>query len=473
MDFHFRSALALARQIRARQLSAVELTTLYLERLDKIGRELGALVTLTPDLALAEARQCDAELAQDKIRSPLHGVPYGIKDLFATCGVRTTWGSPVYADRVIDHDAAVVVKLREAGCPLLGKLAMVEFAGSVGYGYANASLTGAGRNPWDPQHWAGGSSSGSGAAVGAGLVGFAIGTETWGSIVCPAAFCGITGLRPTAGRVSRDGAMALSWTMDKIGPMARTAADTAVILQCISGSGGRDLAMRPEREARYRARRRRPSVKGWRVGVVRPDYGKGPSVQADTDVMFRSALRVLEGLGVIVEDVVLPDLPIDEAAGKIVNVEAASAFEAVTRDPEHWKKVVDPKMRAGLMAGLVIPAVDYVRALRIRGLAQETVPALFGRCDALVAPAMLQVAPPVSANFDEYFTFSDGQLGGFGNMLGLPAITVPMGFGEGNLPLGLQFVGAPLAEDVLIALADVYQGATLWHEKHPLLEAHR
>jgi aspartyl-tRNA(Asn)/glutamyl-tRNA(Gln) amidotransferase subunit A len=467
VDTPFQTALDLARKIRFKQISSVELTTLYIERLQRHAPELNALVTLTADLALAQAKQFDHDLSRGRIHSALHGVPYGIKDLFAAKGAPTTWGSPIYANRVIDRDAAVVTRLYEAGCPLLGKLAMIEFAGSVGYRFASASISGACKTPWNVNRWSGGSSSGSAAAVAAGLAGFAIGTETWGSILCPSAFCGVTGLRPTSGRVSRDGAMALSWTMDKVGPIARSVSDAEAILQTISGPEGEDSLMRPEKESQYKAPSFPRKVKGLRVGIVRPDYGKGPMVQPETDRVFQKALSVLEAAGVTLADVQLPDIPMDQAALAIVQSEGASAFENITRDSALWSKVIDPEMRAGLVSGLVLPAIDYIRALRIRDLAQKSLAAVFSDCDVLVAPSFLQVAPLVEANLDNYFVGSDGRLSGMGNMLGLPAVGIPMGFGAGHLPLGMQIVGPPLGEETIIALAEVYQGATDWHTMAP------
>ncbi|HLV81359.1 MAG TPA: amidase, partial [Chthonomonadaceae bacterium] len=231
IPLHYRSATELGALLLAGKLSSVELTTHYLDRLDTRGRELNALAELTRALALEQARQADKELAAGETRGPLHGVPYGAKDLLATANIPTRWGSPAHKDQVFDYDATVITRLCEAGAVLIGKLAMVELAGGGGYSSAAASLHGPGLCPWNPERWAGGSSSGSGSAVGAGAVGFAIGSETWGSITVPAAFCGVCGLRPTYGRVSRHGAMALSWTMDKLGPMARSAEDCGHILQ--------------------------------------------------------------------------------------------------------------------------------------------------------------------------------------------------------------------------------------------------
>ena len=225
----------LAARIKSKQLTSVELTEACLDRLDKTGRKLNAVVTLMRDSALAEARAADAEIRSGKSRGPLHGIPYGVKDLLATKGVPTTWGAAPYRDQVFDYDATAVARLRAAGAVLIAKLAMVELAGGMGYNHADASFTGPGLTPWNTKFWSGGSSSGPGAAVASGCVPFAIGSETSGSILTPSAYCGVTGLRPTYGRVSRHGAMALCWTLDKLGPMARSADDAALVLAAISG----------------------------------------------------------------------------------------------------------------------------------------------------------------------------------------------------------------------------------------------
>src|SRR5918912_3259245 len=234
-DILFSSITDLSKQIRAKRLSPVELTESYLDRLEKFGPRLGAVATVMRDSALAEARAAEAEIRRGHYRGPLHGIPYGAKDLLATRNAPTTWGAAPYKDQQFDYDATVVRRLREAGAILVAKLAMVELAGGMGYTHANASLTGACRTPWNTDYWSGGSSSGPGAAVAAGLVAFAIGSETSGSILTPCAFCGVSGLRPTYGRVSRHGAMALSWTLDKLGPMCRTAEDCRVVLSAIAG----------------------------------------------------------------------------------------------------------------------------------------------------------------------------------------------------------------------------------------------
>ena len=225
----------LAPLLRERKLTSAALTDAYLERLEKLGTKLGAVVTITKELARKEAAQADTEIKAGKYRGPLHGIPYGVKDLLATKGIATTWGAEPFKNQVFDYDATAVRKLREAGAVLVAKLAMVELAGGFGYGNADASFTGPGRTPWNLDYWSGGSSSGPGAATAAGLVAFSIGSETSGSIITPAAFCGVSGLRPTYGRVSRHGAMALCWSLDKLGPMCRGADDCGLVLAALAG----------------------------------------------------------------------------------------------------------------------------------------------------------------------------------------------------------------------------------------------
>src|SRR5947207_6099467 len=229
-DTLFAPVSELAELLKTRKLSSEALTRAYLERLEKVGPKLGAVVTITRDLALKQARAADREIKAGRYRGPLHGVPYGAKDLLATRGIPTTWGAEPYKDQVFDYDATAVRKLREAGAVLVAKLAMVELAGGFGYNNADASFTGPGKTPWNTDYWSGGSSSGPGAATAAGLVAFSVGSETSGSIITPAAFSGISGLRPTYGRISRHGAMSLSWTLDKLGPMCRTADCCGLVL---------------------------------------------------------------------------------------------------------------------------------------------------------------------------------------------------------------------------------------------------
>ncbi len=467
MDLAFATVTELSDALRKKQVTSVELTTLYLDRLEKLGLGLGAVAHVTRPLALVQAAQADKERQGGKVRGPLHGIPFGVKDLLATANDPTEWGSPAHKGQIFDYDAFVVERLRDAGAVLLGKLAMIELAGGGGYRYGNASSTGPCRTPWNTDHWAGGSSSGPGAATAAGLVGFSIGSETWGSIVCPSSFCGVSGLRPTFGRVSRRGAMALSYTMDKLGPMARSAEDCGLILDAISGEDPQDATT----SALSRFKHGKPrGIKGMRLGVVRPDYHSGDThgkAQSETETAFEGALGVLTGLGAVLSDAALPDIPMSEAAGTIISVEGAAAFETVIRDQTRLAKLVDDEQQGGLLAGLVIPGVDYLRSQRIRTAAQRAMADFMTHYDALVAPGMLQVSLPLSESLDDYFVGSDKGLSGMGNLCGLPALCVPMGFGPGHLPLGLQFVGTAYDEETLLSLGIAYQGLTDWHRQRP------
>lgn len=450
----------LGRMIRAGETTPTRLVEFFVRRLETVGRALNAVVTVTRDLALAEARQAEAELAAGHDRGPLHGVPYGAKDLLALSGHPTTWGAAPFRDQTFDRDAAAIGRLRDAGAVLVAKLSMVELAGGFGYEQPDASITGPGRCAWDPGSWAGGSSSGSGSAVGAGLVPFAIGTETWGSIHCPSAFNGITGLRPTYGRVSRRGAMALSWTMDKIGPMTRTVADAAVVLAAIAGPDpedpptmhGRALDLRPE------ARR-----DGFRFGVYRRALA---SCQPEVAAAFEASLDVLRGIGDL-EEIEIPDFPWDEAAATIIVAEGASAFESFLEDGG-CAGLTAPEDRVGLHHGLTLPAVDYLRALRVRRIANRALAAAMEPYDAILAPTFPHVAPPVDGAFSTYYDRAERKtLGAAGNLAGLPSITVPNGFGDRGLPTALEFLGRAYDEARLTTLAGLFQQRSDWHTRHP------
>lgn len=459
-DILFASIPELGRLLTDRKVSSVELATLALDSLNGAGRKLNAVAELTRELALAQAKQADEERAAGKVRSPLHGIPWGAKDLLATAGIPTRWGSPAHKDQVFDYDAAVVERLREAGAVLVAKLAMVELAGGGGYEYPSASLTGPCRNPWNPGRWAGGSSSGSGAAVGGGLVPFAIGTETWGSITVPGAFCSVSGLRPTYGRVSRHGAMALSWTMDKIGPMCRTADDCGLVLAAIAGPDPRDPSSYGQ-GFRYSAGAKRG--RKLRLGILPQDY-KANQAQAAGDA-FSSAAELFHRLGHTLGDAKLPDFPYDLAAGTIVSAEGSSAFENLARSTR-LELLADKSQQAGLMAGLAMPAPDYLRAMRIRTLAAPAAARIFDQFDALIAPTLLHGAPPIETGLSVSFAHMGGN-GGPGNLLGWPSITVPMGFDSDHLPLGLEVIGPPYGEAAVLSLAAAFQRETDWHLKRP------
>src|SRR5213593_2165386 len=286
-DFAFLSVAELGRLLRQKKTSATELATYFLDRLERLGPRFNAVVTITRERALAEAAQADREIRQGKWRSPLHGIPYGVKDILATKDYPTSWGAEPYRQQKFEFDATVIERLGAAGAVLVAKLAMVELAGGMGYNQANASFTGPGKTPWNPDYWSGGSSSGPGAAVAAGLVPFAIGSETSGSILTPAAYCGVTGLRPTYGLVSRHGAMALAWTMDKLGPMARSAEECALVLAAIAGRDPQDSSSIGRG---FRAPPPEPRGRRFRIGVPK---GVIDAVQGEVAENFTIALDVL------------------------------------------------------------------------------------------------------------------------------------------------------------------------------------
>ena len=462
-DVLYLSARELGERIRSRRLSPVELTKAYLERSRELGPGFGAYVTLTPELALAEAQAAEREIAAGRYRGPLHGIPYAAKDLLAVKGYPTTWGARPFAQQRFAFDAAVIQRLRKAGAVLLGKAAMIELAGGMGYRYASAALTGPARNPWKETCWTCGSSSGSGAIVAAALAGFAIGTETWGSIVCPSGFCGISGLRPTYGRVSRQGAMALAYSMDKIGPMARSAEDCGLVLAAIAGNDPGDPASLPPHEAEFSwplaAGRRK-----LRIGRLTNAWKK---MAPDVEAAVADALDVLRKNGATVEDTTLPEGPWEAAAGLTISVEGASAFQELI-ESGRVLELADPEGQMGGFVNLQLGAADYERAQRVRGLLQRQMDALFDSFDLLATASLPVTATALEANLDTDLGFAD-PLGGIGNFCGLPAASVPCGFSQEGLPVGLQFVGRALADATVLTAATLFQSHTDWHRKRPPL----
>jgi aspartyl-tRNA(Asn)/glutamyl-tRNA(Gln) amidotransferase subunit A len=451
----------LAEWVRTRRASPVALAEAFLDRLERLGPEYNAVATVTRDRALAEARAAEREIAAGRYRGPLHGIPYGAKDLLATGGgIPTSWGAAPLRDRTFDEDATVVRKLAEAGTVLAAKLAMVELAGGAGYRQPHASFTGPGINPWDPTTWSGGSSSGSGSAVAAGLVPFAIGSETAGSILSPAGNCGVTGLRPTYGRVSRHGAMALAWSLDKLGPLGLTADDCGLVLDAIAGPDPADpsATTRPFRYDPTDAPGRR-----FRFALVK---GVAESSTPGMQQSFAASLEVLGRIGTI-EELELPDRPYDPIMRIILQAEAASALEDLVED--------------GVIAGLTAPedrylsyardailAKDYVKAVRLRGVVAREVDGVLAGFDALLAPGR----PAVASGLDQEFRPALGStprdlIGAVGNLAGLPAVIVPNGVGERGLPTSLQLVGRAYEENSILAAARAYQALTDWHRRHP------
>ncbi|MGH7527074.1 MAG: amidase [Gemmatimonadales bacterium] len=461
-DLSFQTIPELQRLLRTRKLSAVELAGHFLDRLERLGPAYNAVVTVLRGPALAEAGERDRELSRGKDRGPLHGIPYGAKDLLAAEGAPTSWGAQPYRDQMLKGDATVVRRLREAGAVLCAKLAMVELAGGMGYNQAFASFTGPGKTPWNPARWSGGSSSGSGAAVGAGLVPFAIGSETWGSIQFPAAFCGVSGLRPTYGRVSRHGAMALSWTMDKLGPLARTAEDCGLVLAAIAGPDPSDpsaLAGRFQLPRRVRPRGR------YRIGILRGTLDK---TQPEVRRNFEDSLAVLREFAEVVDDLEFPDFPYDAMASVIIDAEAASAFEPLFQSGR-ITELTAPEDRIGGYSGQVVLAKDYLRALRVRRPAAAALDRLLGEVDAVAAPSLPTVAWPIEAPFDKVYPDYPGgtSIGGAANVCGAPGLFLMNGVGEGGLPTSLQLTGRALTEATILSIGMRFQQQTQHHRRHP------
>lgn len=451
-EFAFATIKELGKAIRSGAVSPVELTEFFLHRLDTVGRSLNAVAMLTPERTMAAARKAEDELSAGVDRGPLHGIPYGAKDLLATVDYPTSWGAVPFREQQFARDADVIRRLDEAGAVLCAKLSMVEIAGGFGYEQPDAAFNGPGICAWGSDSWAGGSSSGSGSAVSAGCVPFAIGTETWGSILVPAAFNGLTGLRPSYGLVSRAGAMALSWTMDKIGPMCHTAADCETVLRAIAGNDDWSLVERASGP--------------WRIAVL-TDATR--DAQSEVATNFAISLDLLSDIATLHEVSLDAEIPWDAAASVIVMAEAASAFEEFIVSGES-QRLTAPEDRAGLHHALALPAVDYLRALRIRRKAMRSLDELLAGFDAIVAPAMPYVAIPLSDRFDTWFGKERGpSLGAAGNLCGVPSISVMNGFGARNLPTGLEFMGRAGSEALLIELAERYQAETDWHTRHPVL----
>jgi len=462
-DISFLPLTELAKRIESKKLSPVEVTQHFLDRSEKLGPRFNAYARLTPEIALDQARAAEKEIRRGHYRGPLHGIPYAAKDLLAVKGIPATWGAKPYANQVFDYDAAVIEHLNRVGAVMLGKASMIELAGGMGYRFASASLQGAAKNPWNTGCWTCGSSSGSGAIVAAGLAPFAIGTETWGSIICPAAFCGVSGLRPTYGRVSRYGAMALSYSMDKIGPLARTAEDCARVFAAIAGHDFRDRGTLPIDKGAFTYSpsmelKTRPLKVGWLTNAWKKlDPGIEKPVEA--------AQKVLRKYSSSVKNAVLPEGPFEDAGNVIVAVECASAFRTLIRSGK-VSELADP---LGQLAGYVneqYSGADYLQALRVREILQKKMNDLFDSFDVLVAAAQPIAATPLEMNLETDLSFPD-PLGGIGNLCGLPALSVPCGFTEKNLPVGLQFVARAGDDFAVIQAARSYQQHTDWHRKHP------
>ena len=445
-------------------ISSVELTGSVLDRLGRLGPRYNAVATVLRDRSLREAADSDRQRRRGR-SGPLLGIPYGAKDLLAARGGPTTFGSAAFADQVLDYDAGVIERLARAGAVLTAKLALMELA-AFHARRPSASLQGPGRNPWNVDLWAGGSSSGSGSAVAAGIVPFALGSETGGSIGTPASYCGITGLRPTYGLVSRFGAMPLSWTLDKIGPMGRSVRDCAIVLEAIAGRDQRDASSQGRRFSQVRAE----SIDGGRLDQLRVGFSTGDIEEAAQPVI-RPALRagfaaLVEG-GATLHETALPDLPYMAVISAITSAEGATVFAPLI-ESESLSLVADPDAREAMRASLGISARTYLNATRLRRRIQAAFRKVFAEVDLLATYTLPWPATPI----DEAFTpvpITGGltAMVAASNLAGLPALFVPCGFTGTGLPVGLQLVGPPFSEDLLVAVGERFQTTSSWHRARP------
>ena len=448
--------------IRRKKLSPVELTEACLQRIDSLDARLRAFITVTREEALATAQQATGAIARGDYKGPLHGIPFALKDLFDTAGVRTTAGSKIMADRVPSEDAAVTARLKAAGAVLLGKLNMHEFA----YGATGVNPHyGATANPWDPTRISGGSSSGSGAAVAAGMAPGALGTDTGGSVRIPSALCGITGLKPTYGRVSRRGVVPLSWALDHVGPMARSAADAAIILGVIAGHDPGDETSSDEPVPDYAKMLEGRGLKGLRVGVPREYFFDNVNTEVAAGV--RGAISTLEHLGAQVREVSLPH--IDEAPAAVNAIMLTEALACHRRRLAERPQDYGDDVRGRLEMGLLYPAVSYIEAQRLRSLiVEEWREKVFDRVDLLAVPTTPVPAPGLE-EADLQVTLTLVRFTNPFNLVGVPAVSVPCGLTGGGLPIGMQLAGRWFEEGTVLGAAHAYQQATDWHKRAPPL----
>lgn len=441
-DLAFYSILQLASLVKNKKISSTELTKFFIGRLKKWGDTLESVITLTEDLALKEAAIADEEIKKGKYRGPLHGIPYGLKDLFAVNGYKTTWGSTPYKDQVIEVDSYVYVKLKEAGAVLCAKLSLGALA------YNNKWFGGETKNPWNLQQGSSGSSAGSAASVVAGILPFTIGTETLGSIVSPSTRCGATGLRPTYGTVSRTGAMVLCWSLDKAGPICRSAEDDAIVYYYIKGTDGKDPGA-TDHAFNYD---QKADIKKLRFAYAENYFKRLPK-----DAMEWKVLEVYQSMGIEVKPVQFPDSTVypTNLISIILNAESAAAFDELTRtnrddlverqDRDFWPN--------SFRSARLIPAVEYINANRYRYTLCNEVQQFMKNYDVVIVP-----------------TFAGSQLA-ITNLTGNPVVCMPMGFNPRGLPVSISLVGNLYDEASILEAAKAYQDHTDHHLKHPPLFA--
>jgi Asp-tRNA(Asn)/Glu-tRNA(Gln) amidotransferase A subunit family amidase len=438
-DLAFASTADLGELIRSRRVSSLELTTMYLNRIKKYDPQLLCVITVCEELALKQAKRADAEIARGVYRGPLHGIPWGPKDLLAVKEYRTTWGAAPYKDQVIDFDATVVERLEAAGAVLLAKLSLGETArgtdGSVWFG-------GMTRNPWNLDEGASGSSAGPASATSAGLCGFAVGSDTRGSIILPCNRCGASGLRPTFGTVSRHGAMVLAWTMDRLGPICRTVEDCAIVFDAIRGADGRDLSAR-DVPFGWDADR---SLAGLRVGYAKAEFERSYAGRAADE----ASLAVLRKIGLELVPVELPAFPHD-ALRLIMDAETGASFDQLTRSNQDDLLAAQDKSARpnNLRHSRLIPAVEYSQACRARTLLMSQMSAAMANLDVLVAPSLGETVLRVTS------------------LTGHPGVVVPNGFGPRGTPFSITFLGNLFKDSEALTLGHAYQRATDFHQRHP------
>ena len=462
-QLHYLSIRQAGELIQRGELSPVELARACLDRIQATDDRLHSFILLLADEALAQARIAEAEILRGAYKGPMHGIPFALKDLYDTAGVRTTSGSQVDIDRVPSEDATTTARLKEAGGILLGKLAMHEFA--LGGPDWTTPFEPA-RNPWNLDHITGGSSSGSGSSVASGQSMGALGSCTGGSIRGPASLCGIVGLKPTYGRVSRFGVVTLSWSQDHAGPMTRTVEDTAFMLQAIAGHDPRDPTSSRAPVPDY-SRSLREDIRGVRIGLPRHYFfDDDPGVNREVVARVEQAVSVLEELGAHVEEVTLHSLDYVRAANSVIMVSEAFAYHEpnLKTRPQEFGQIVRGRFRIG---GLM-SASDYLQAQRVRTWARRDFAEVMKTVDFLVTPTMTQPAPA----FEGYDPISTARGKSFTapfNVTGLPAISVPCGFTESGLPIGMQIAGKPFDEPGVIQAAYTYQQYAGWHEVKPTI----
>ena len=454
--YAFATVRQLSAEIQAGRISPVDLTEMFLTRIARYDPKLLAFITVTPEVARRQAAQAETEIRAGKYRGPLHGIPWGVKDIYDTKGIRSTWGSPIYKDRIPDYDATTVVRLREAGAVFMGKLATGEFAGGA------KDLMGDVRNPWKLDRTSSGSSAGPGAATGGGLVAFSLGTETSGSIMGPSGANGLTGLVPTYGRVSRYGVMSLSPSLDKCGPLCRSADDVGLVLSAIAGPDPDDPTCR---RAPFPYSGLKGDIRGLKLGVVAAEFY--PAERAGTMPLFEAALAKLREPGAQMEDVALSeDYPYQAVLNVTDYCEGASSFEDLVRDGR-FEEFASRNRGNNWAAGLSITAVDYLRAQRIRTDIIRYTKTLFGKYDALVAPNNVAPAGPVGAGGSGGrgpAGATDGpprHLGNLCNITGVTFLSTRCGFKD-DMPIGIKFVGPHFGESTVLELAHAYEQGTDW-----------